>query len=122
MTIPSHPIKALIFFSLSNSRGRLRTGTGCLSTSDFPRLSVTTPPQLLKRISVIRTSHLRKIRNPNIEIRNKSKIQNSKLFCLKHSGFEHSCLFRISCFEFRIYLYINDRSLPERYQYSQWLK
>src|SRR4030042_614627 len=59
MAIPSQPMKALTFFSLSNSRGRLRLGMGALSASGFPRLSTTAPPQLLKRMSVIRTSFYR---------------------------------------------------------------
>jgi len=32
-----------------------------------------------------------------------TKFQNSKHFCFDHLDLEPSCLFRISCFEFRIY-------------------
>src|SRR5262245_7802250 len=46
-----------------------------------------------------------KIRNPNLEIRNKSEAQNPKEppFAFRVLGFEHSGLFRISRFGFRIW-------------------
>jgi len=46
-----------------------------------------------------------KIRNSNIEIRNKfefSKFKISKLFCLEHLKFGHLRLFRVSDFVLRI--------------------
>jgi len=63
------------------------------------------------------------MRNPNIEILNKSELQNVsmtetkqtmpyKLFCLNHLNFCHLILFRISNFEFRIYRCILQKAKP----------
>src|SRR4030042_3546953 len=106
--------------SIQNGKGYKRTHHGHFSLSEVKNLRAlvdnhhgdsqqgiagsdrqTTYNQLTKHT-------LSPIRNSKSEYRNPKQIQNPNfqntkpVFCLENLHFEHLCLFRISCFEFRI--------------------